>query len=343
VALNAVDAASRGASINVRTRVNALHRGPDSWQAELVDGAGARRTVTARMVVNAAGPWVDRVVAMAQVTNRPARLRLVKGSHVVVKRRYDGAHAFILQNDDRRIVFVIPYEEDFTLIGTTDVPFAGEPAGIGIDQTEIAYLCRAASRWLASPITPQDVVWSYAGVRPLHDDGSASASAVTRDYVFDVQEAGGAPLLSVFGGKITTYRRLAEHALAKIAKFFPACGERWTADAKLPGGDLTGGFDAFVEQRRAAYPALGGRFVQALARRHGSRLDAVLDGVSAPADLGQDFGAGLSAREVDFLVRQEWARGADDILWRRTKCGLHLSPAQRGVVADYLRARHGLG
>jgi glycerol-3-phosphate dehydrogenase len=342
VVLNARDAAARGADIRVRTRVASLRRGADSWQAELIDHAGARSAVTARLIVNAAGPWADRVLAMAQIGARQAQLRLVKGSHIIVPRQYDGAHAFILQNDDRRIVFVIPYEERFTLIGTTDLGFEGEPAGIKITSEETDYLCRAASRWLAKPITPADVVWSYAGVRPLHDDGSHNAAAVTRDYVFDVQASGGAPMLSVFGGKITTYRRLAEHALAKITPFFPRSGPPWTAGATLPGGDLGGGFDSFVAKRKAAFPTLDPDLVQALARRYGSQTDVVLDGVRGPHDLGRDFGAHLTEREVDFLVRAEWARGADDILWRRTKCGLHMDDAQREAVASHLISRHGL-
>src|SRR5262245_4162485 len=241
VALNARDAADRGATIRTRTRLVAAWRDGALWRARL-ESAGAAEEVAARAVVNAAGPWAGRVLAEGLGVNTAAKLRLVKGSHVVVARRYEGDHAFILQNDDGRIVFVIPYERDYTLIGTTDVPFEGDPTGVAITESETEYLCRAANRYLDRPVAAADVVSSYAGVRPLYDDGSASASEVTRDYVLQLDGGDGAPpALSIFGGKITTYRRLAEQALEKLSPFFPGRGAPWTHRAALPGGDIAGG------------------------------------------------------------------------------------------------------
>ena len=256
-------------------------------------------------------------------------MRLIKGSHIVTHRLYDGDHAYILQNDDRRIVFVIPYESDFTLIGTTDVPFTGDPATVAIDPAETAYLCRAVSRWFATPVTAGDVVWSYSGIRPLYDDKEANASTVTRDYLFDV-DTQGPPLLSVFGGKVTTYRRLAEHALEKLSSYLP--GAPWTAGAKLPGGDLPAGLPAFESELRARYPWLEQRWAARLARAYGTDTQRLLKDAAGMADLGHHFGEGFTERELDWLIEREWARTADDVLWRRSKLGLHLPPeAQRAI------------
>ncbi|MBI3453879.1 MAG: glycerol-3-phosphate dehydrogenase [Rhodospirillales bacterium] len=244
VALNARGAADLGADIRVHTQVVAARRDGAVWRAQIVDRDNGRKTeIVARALVNAAGPWVGPMLGgVIDSISTPARLRLVKGSHIVVPRQYEGEHAFILQNDDRRVVFMIPYEGRFTLIGTTDIPFEGDPARVAISPEETEYLCRAANRYLAKALTPADAVWSYAGVRPLYDDGKSDASATTRDYVLEVNgRAGTPPVLSVFGGKITTYRRLAEHALEKLAPFFPAMGKAWTAGAPLPGGDLPDG------------------------------------------------------------------------------------------------------
>jgi glycerol-3-phosphate dehydrogenase len=295
--------------------------------------------VSARALVNAAGPWVREVLGGALGFNRSPGVRLVKGSHIVVPRLYDGEHAFILQNDDGRVVFVIPYEGRYTLIGTTDIPFTDDPATVAISAEETAYLCRAVSRYFARPVTPTDVVWSYAGVRPLYDDGSARASEVTRDYVLDLQAApaGSAPLLSVFGGKITTFRRLAEHALEKLAPFFPGMKAAWTGTVPLPGGDIPDGdFDRFVLERGRSMPWLPKPALRALARRHGTRIDRILDGARALDDLGRHFGAGLYAREVDLFVREEWARSAEDVLFRRTKLGLHIGKDGQAALAEYM-------
>jgi glycerol-3-phosphate dehydrogenase len=258
-----------------------------------------------------------------------------------VPRLYEGDHAFILQNDDRRVVFMIPYEERYTLIGTTDVPHEGDPSRPEASAAEVEYLCRAASRYLRRAVTTGDVVWRYAGVRPLYDDGSASPSAVTRDYVLRLDsDQAAAPVLSVFGGKITTYRRLAEHAIEKFAPWFPGMGPAWTADAPLPGATIPDGNAMRFEQQLAQrYPRLPQPFLQALARRHGALAHDLLGNAASTADLGAHFGAELYAREIDYLIEREWATAAEDVLWRRTKAGLHLDPGQRAAVARYLAER----
>jgi glycerol-3-phosphate dehydrogenase len=268
----------------------------------------------------------------------PSKLRLVKGSHIIVPRLYDGEQAYILQNPDRRIVFVIPFEQRFTLIGTTDEFFDGDPGQVAISATETIYLCEAASRFLKESVRPEQVVWSYAGVRPLYDDAAADPSTMTRDYAFDVAAGEGQPpLLSVFGGKITTYRRLAEHVLAKLQPFLSRLGGSWTAGAPLPGGDIPDGdFEAFYDRlcRRRPWlpPSLGRR----LARSYGTRAEALLGRAASLQDLGRDLGAGLTEREVEYLVREEWARTAEDILWRRSKLGLRGGPALAASLTDYL-------
>jgi glycerol-3-phosphate dehydrogenase len=338
VVLNARDAASRGATVLTRTALRSARREGGHWRATLAAEGGAVREVAARALVNAAGPWVLDLLASAAIRSRAA-VRLVKGSHIVVPRLYEGDQAYILQNDDGRIVFVIPYEGAFTLIGTTEVPFAGDPARAAIDEEETRYLCRAVSRWFARPIAPGDVVWSYAGVRPLYEDRASSASAVTRDYVFDLDGTGGAPALSIFGGKITTYRRLAEHALAKLAPFFPGAGAPWTRGAKLPGGDIPGDDPAaFAAELRRFHAFLDQAWADRLARTYGSEAHRLLGGARTREALGRDFGAGLTEREVEWLVREEWARTPEDILWRRTKLGLRLRPEEARDLADRLGA-----
>jgi glycerol-3-phosphate dehydrogenase len=338
VVLNALDAAERGARILPRTRCVAAERRDDLWEAVIEDGAtGERETVRARVLVNAAGPWAASFIDEALGVCGRHRLRLVKGSHIVVGKLYDGEHAYILQNEDRRIVFAIPYERDHTLIGTTDVSFDGDPASVSISNAEIAYLCDVVNRHFIPQVAPQDVVWTYAGVRPLYDDEAQSASAVTRDYVLDLEEAGGAPILSVFGGKITTYRRLAEHALTKLQPHFPAMGPSWTAQAPLPGGDMPeADFDHFLAAFRARFPWLPAALARRYARAYGTRADRLLDGVGGMADLGPHFGDDLYGREVDYLIANEWARTAEDILWRRSKLGLHVAPATRAALEAWL-------
>jgi glycerol-3-phosphate dehydrogenase len=340
VVANARDAVAHGAILLTRTECVAAKREGDLWHARLV-GREGEREVAARAVVNAGGPWVKTV--LNERLRQPSRdnVRLVKGSHIVVPRLYTGDHAFILQNEDRRVVFMIPYEERYTLIGTTDVAHAGDLSRPQASAVEVEYLCRAASRYLERALTASDVVWHYAGVRPLYDDGSANPSAVTRDYVLRLDsDQGGTPVLSVFGGKLTTYRRLAEHAVEKLAPWFPGMGLAWTAAAFLPGGTIPGGDVARFEEHLAErHPQLPQALLHALARRHGTLAYQVLGDAPTTATLGEHFGADLYAREVDYLIEREWAQNAEDVLWRRTKAGLHLEPRQREAVGRYLAKR----
>ncbi len=338
VVLNARAAAERGARVMTRTRLVQARRRDEAWEAR-IEGVHGTRTVQARVLVNAAGPWVAATQERLGVpTHR--RVRLVKGSHIVVPRIHDGTHAYILQNTDRRIVFVLPFEECFSLIGTTDVPYDGDPAHVAIDDDEVRYLCAAVNRYFRRPVAPGDVVWAYAGVRPLVDDEAIDPSKVTRDYVVDVDTQGGAPLVSVFGGKITTYRRLAEHVLERLGSVFPTMGSPWTAHAPLPGGDIAADdLGRLVKDLAAKVPDVDVTWLKALVHRHGSLAGAILGDARRAADLGPYFGAGLFARELDHLRRHEWAMTPEDVLWRRTKCGLHMTEAERGAVAAAMTAR----
>ena len=333
VALNAVDAAARGAAVMTRTKLVAARREGGVWHAKLRNAVG-ERGVTAGMIVNAAGPWVCNVLSGALGVDTRRRTRLVKGSHIVVKRIYRGEHAYIFQNPDKRIVFAIPYERRFTLIGTTDEVFQGDPASVAASPADIAYLCESVGRWLARPVEAADVVWSYAGVRALFDDGSASAREITRDYVLDLDAPkGGAKLLSVFGGKITTYRRLAEQALKKLG----VPGAAWTAGEALPGGDIPErNFSAFVDDLKRQYSFLPATLGQRMARAYGTRATRILGRAVTAAALGEDFGGGLTEAEVDYLRREEFAVTADDILWRRSKLGLHVPADTSGRLRAYL-------
>jgi glycerol-3-phosphate dehydrogenase len=327
VVVNAMDARARGAQVRTRTACTAARRQAGRWHVQLSDGSEA----LARAVVNAAGPWVKGVLNDNLAQPSADNVLLVKGSHIVLPRLYEGEHAFILQNDDRRVVFMIPFEAGTTLVGTTDVPFEGEPASAAASDEEVAYLCRAVNRYLAKPVTPGDVLWRFAGVRPLYDDGKSDPSAVTRDYTLRVDdEAGAAPVVSVFGGKITTYRRLAEQVLARLQPYFPGMRAPWTERAPLPGSDLGGATlpQAFA-QLRARYARLDEGLLRGVFRRHGSLAAQVL----GDGELGEHYGAGLCEREVRYLVEREWAVSAEDILWRRSKAGLQMTPAQRERVA----------
>lgn len=341
VIANARDAARRGARILRGTELVSARREGALWRVELRATDGTRSEVEARALVNAGGPWAMEIARRAGVAHGKAALRLVKGSHIVVPRLYTGAQAYILQNDDRRIVFVLPFERDFTLIGTTEAPFEDDPAAVACTDEEAAYLCRAVGRWFTRPVPPSAIVWRYAGVRPLYEDHAKSASAVTRDYVLLRDgKAPEAPMLSVLGGKITTYRRLAEHALERLA--LPGTARAWTANTPLPGGVLTGGtVEAAAVTLRSTYAWLDAAIADRLIRRYGSEAATVLGDARRAEDLGEAFGAGLTAREVDWLRREEWAESADDILWRRTKLGLRLTAAERGRLEEYLA--HGTG
>jgi glycerol-3-phosphate dehydrogenase len=333
VVLNALGAAERGAAIATRTRCLEARRDGAQWLATLEDtGTRARREIRARALVNATGPWVAAFMERSLARPPRHRLRLVKGSHIVVPRLFAGPQCYILQLPDRRVVFAIPYEGEFTLIGTTDIVYQGDPGRAAISPEETRYLCEAVNAYFERQIAPGDVVWSYAGVRPLRDDESANASAVTRDYVLEVDDAKGqAPLLSVFGGKITTYRRLAEQALEKLRPYFPKAGPSWTARAPLPGGDMPDAdFEGFLARLIVEAPWLPPALARRYARAYGTRVSRLIAGARGLADLGASFGGGLYLREVEYLVAEEWARSADDVLWRRSKLGLHVD---RGAVA----------
>ena len=341
VVLNARDAADRGATVLTRTRCVSARREGGLWRAVLRDEAtGAQREVAARALVNAAGPWAADVLAGVAGLNTPARVRLVKGSHIVTRRLYDHDRCYIFQNADGRICFAIPYEEEFTLIGTTDEEFTGDPAAAAISEAETDYLCSAVSGYFRRPVTRDDVVWSYAGVRPLYDDGASRAQEATRDYVLTLDhKTGEAPLLSVFGGKITTYRRLAEAAMAKLAPHFPEAGTPWTAAAPLPGGDFPwDGAPALAAALRRDYPFVAEPLALRLVRQYGTRAKAVLGEARGVADLGRDFGAGLTEREVVWQMREEWARKPEDVLWRRSKLGLRLDAAGRAALERFMAA-----
>jgi glycerol-3-phosphate dehydrogenase len=289
--------------------------------------------------VNAAGPWVQEFLDGHSPVRAKHGVRLVKGSHVVVPRMFEHDYAYIFQNEDRRIIFAIPFQQDYTLIGTTDVEYAGDAARVAIDGDEVAYLCALANRYFTKQITPKDVVWTYSGVRPLLDDESSDPSSVTRDYTFEL-DADGAPILSVFGGKITTYRRLAEDALEQL---LPKLGERrapWTAKAPLPGGDMPrADFEAYAKDLVRRHPSLPPALLRRYARAYGTRAERILDGVRTEADLGEAVLPGLYAAEIDYLRRVEYARTADDILWRRGKLGLRM-PRDAGPALDDWLARH---
>lgn len=324
VLANTVDAAERGVRVLVRTECLSARRETDHWLARFSSGESLR----ARAIVNAAGPWVKEVLNERLGQPSDDAVRLVKGSHVVLPRLYEGEHAFLLQNDDRRVVFMIPFEDRFTLVGTTDVPHEGDAALAEASAAEVEYLCRAAGRYLAQPPRASQVLWRFAGVRPLYDDGSADPSAVTRDYTLRLDAPGGAPpVLSVFGGKITTFRRLAEQALQRLAQYFPAMGGAWTAKTPLPGSDFADREEARRELL-ARYPRLPQEILRHVFRRHGARASQVL----GDGDMGEHYGAGLTEREVRHFVACEWARTAEDVLWRRSKAGLHLDEGQRGRV-----------
>ncbi len=341
VVLNARDAQARGADIFTRTTCVSLTPNGAGWTAVLEDGkSGSHVTVEAKAVVNAGGPWVGHVRSLMGSSSRTEhRVRLVKGSHIVVRKLFDHAHPYLFQTADGRVLFAIPFEEDYTLLGTTDVEFEGAPGRTDIAEEEVAYICAAANDYLATPLTPDDVVWSYSGIRPLFDDQAEDASAVTRDYVLHLDRV-PAPMLSVYGGKITTYRRLSEQAVDMLAE--PLGGTRrphWTGSAPLPGGDIPGGdVDAFTARCAVRYPWLPERLLGHCIRHYGTDIDAVLAGRNSVADLGEHFGAGLYAAEVAYLVEHEWARTAEDILWRRTRKGLGIPECGVRQLSAFLAA-----
>lgn len=339
VVLNAMGAAEKGATVLTRTCCTSasVHKG--QWSVRLVDQQTAQSyRVHAKMLINAAGPWVDQFIRQAAHITPKNHLRLVKGSHIVVPKLYEGEQAYILQNTDRRVIFVIPYEQDFTLVGTTDLTV--EPdilKDVRISAEETTYLCQAVNQYFNQKINSTDVVWSYAGVRPLYDDARANASAVTRDYVLQVNQDLGAPILSIYGGKITTYRRLAEHVMQKIQPFFAHLGKPWTAKAPLPGGDIPkADFNRFLQELTQQYPWMSEKLLYRYARAYGTKIHILLDKAEGIEDLGVEIMQGLFSGEIEYLQRYEWAVTAEDVLWRRSKLGLHLPKTASHTLQAYL-------
>jgi glycerol-3-phosphate dehydrogenase len=339
VVINAVDAAERGATISTRTECMSLVRYPDKWTATLKNADGVPYEAEARVVVNAAGPWVDDLLGkMGRRSNR-GNLRLVKGSHIVTRKLYEGDHAYIFQSGDGRVIFAIPYEDDYTLIGTTERDWSHDQGEVKISEEETRYLCDTINLYFATAISPDDVVWAYAGVRPLFDDQNESASVVTRDYVFDLDAGDGdhAPALSIFGGKLTTYRKLAEQAVDQVKQFLPHAGAQWTATKALPGGDFDPADVAGLRARHAArWPWLTNVQINRMTEAYGTRLAEVIGDAASPEDLGHPFGAGLYEREVRYLMNTEFAGAADDILWRRSKLGLRVTTAQQSALKEWM-------
>jgi glycerol-3-phosphate dehydrogenase len=339
VVLNAVDAAKRGATIETRTEMVRAERRDKNWVVTLRDETGALKEISAKVLVNAAGPWVAELLTDRLGLPVDAPVRLVKGSHIIVPRLFAHNRAYIFQNADGRIVFAIPYEGDFTLIGTTDLDYDGDPGKPCATEAEIEYLCSAAGEYFEMQPRPSDVVRTYAGVRPLYDDGASEAQAATRDYVLKVEdENGAAPVLNIYGGKITTYRRLAEAALEKLAPYFKTIGKSWTAGARLPGGDFpVDGFSAEVDKLQAACPSCRPAHAKRLVRAYGTSARKIVDGIKSQADWGETFGGDLTEREVRYLAEHEWARSADDVLWRRSKLGLRVSQSDAVRLDDWMR------
>ena len=347
VVLKAIDAAARGATVLTRWACVDARRGPTQWQLRLRSASGESRDVTARALVNAAGPWAAQFLAEHAHAPKRKALRLVKGSHIVVPKMFEHDHAYLFQNPDKRIIFAIPYEGAFTLIGTTDVEHSGDIGKAQIDESEVGYLCEQASRYFEQPVRPSDVVWSYSGVRPLLEDESGEPSAVTRDYALELDTGGGvaaAPLLTVWGGKLTTFRKLAEEAADLLAKPLATKRGAWTHGAFFPGGDLSAWIGPaqrpdtdivrFTQALALRHPHLPAPLCQRLARSYGSRVETLLAG----GELGAEVAPGLFEAELEYLHAHEWARTADDVLWRRTKLGLHLNAAGRAAVASWCAA-----
>lgn len=347
VVLNAKAARARGASIMTRTRVSALVAEGGQWRIGLEDASG-QREVRARALVNAAGPWVDGIDTMskpAALKSNTHHVRLIKGSHLVVRRIAGANDAYLMQSADKRVVFVLPFEENFTIIGTTDVAYSGDPASVAVSAEEESYLLDLVGRFFKVPLRQSDIVWRYSGVRPLYDDASANPSAVTRDYHLSLDVgAGRPPRLSVYGGKVTTYRRLAEEALAQLVPHLgvPA-SSAWTAAAALPGGNIAGGeFEPFLAELQRRYPKFEPIHLRRMAHRHGTLIRDVMGDARTPSDMGADLFSGLTEREIHYMKSDEWVTIADDVLWRRTKLGLHalaaLNEGDRNALSDRISA-----
>ncbi len=336
VVLMARDAKSKGAVIRTRTKVMAARREGNFWSIDIQSDDGTKESIKAKVLVNAAGPWVGDVLTKVVGLNDPDKIRMVKGSHLVVDKLYDHDRCYIFQNGDGRICFAIPYETNFTLIGTTDEDYRGEPSKPAISQAEIDYLIASVSAYFKRPVTRDMVRWSYSGIRPLYDDGATSAQEATRDYVLKVEQREGSPaMLSIFGGKITTSRKLAEHAMEKLQPFFPKFKAPWTAGASLPGGMAYGQVAQFVAYQQKAYSFLHPQTVLRLFRAYGTDMEEILKGAHTPSDLGRSFGP-ITEAEVDYLRKNEWVKTSDDILWRRSKLGLHMTHNEIRGLRDYM-------
>ncbi|MCB1440325.1 MAG: glycerol-3-phosphate dehydrogenase [Nitratireductor sp.] len=342
VVLNAMDAMARGAEIAVRSRVVKAERRDKIWLVTLEDTqTGSVSEVRARMLVNAAGPWVDTVIEAAMGRAGTANVRLVQGSHIVVRRKFEHDRAYIFQKPDGRIFFAIPYERDYTLIGTTDRDYSGDPGKAEITPDEINYLCEGASEYFRQPVDAKDIVWAFSGVRPLFDDGASKAQEATREYVIRSEgDTGQAQLVNIFGGKITTYRKLAEHVMEVVEAAIGRKGRPWTHSAKLPGGDFAvTDFAKVLAEAKAAWPFLNESEAERLTLAYGTRIQRVLAAATSRAQLGRDFGHGLSEAEVLYLMTNEWARTAEDVLWRRSKLGLKFSKDQANALDEWMRTQ----
>jgi glycerol-3-phosphate dehydrogenase len=341
VILNALDARAKGAKIFTRTACTSIRRNGDLWDIETSNTAtGTKASFKARCVVNTAGPWVNDVIGRIAGLNSSRNVRLVKGSHIIVPKFWEGRQAYLVQNPDKRVIFINPYQNDLALIGTTDIPYNGRPEDVAADQNEIDYLLKSVNRYFKQQLTAADIIHTFSGVRPLYDDNAENPSAVTRDYIFEVDAPGGrAPLLSVFGGKITTFRKLSEHALDRIQTFFPEMKPAWTKTGILPGGDMPNAdFDQFLGEFKARYPWLPGALLKHYARLYGTRASDLIGNAKSLQDLGMCFGSSFYEREAYFLIAEEWAETAEDILERRTKHGLHLSEAERQSFGQWMES-----
>jgi len=338
VVINALDAAERGARVFTRTACTAVRRENGLWVVEMQDGrTGIRTVVRARALINAAGPWVNDIVNRVAGQNSRRNVRLVKGSHIVVPKFWEGRQAYLIQNSDKRVIFINPYQNDLALIGTTDIPYEGRPEDVAADESEIDYLIKVVNRYFKRGLARGDVVYSFSGVRPLYDDNADNPSAVTRDYIFELDAPDAqAPLLSVFGGKITTFRKLAEHALDRIAPFFPHMGKPWTAKAHLPGGDIANAdFEQFLGDLAGEYPWMPASLLKHYGRLYGTRTRALVGAARSLDELGRCFGKDFFEREANYLFDREWAVTSADILERRTKHGLHLSAEERAAFEHW--------
>ena len=345
VTLNVMDAATRGCNVQVRTEVTDLIRKDGYWTVKLKNHlTGVLSSVTTRVVVNASGPWVEQTLDLDEEHDSTHGVRLVKGSHVVVPKMFEHPYTYIFQNADDRVVFAVPYENDFTLLGTTDVEVEDEPGKECIEPSEVEYICNSVSEYFNTPVSADSVVWNYSGVRPLYDDASENASTVTRDYKLDFDVRKGAPVLSVYGGKITTYRKLSEQAVDMMKHHLGITAGAWTADSYLPGGDIPNAdFDAYLTQQRQAYGWLDEKVLTDYVRNYGTLIGSLIGSASSMSDLGQHFGGPLYQAEVDYLVKHEWARTATDILWRRSKKGLHVPADTAEKLSAYLNEHYSFG